>query len=113
MRNFRTFLITALLVFSFVTVVGFVQTQLVYGLDLDPQEKDVQLTDAQKKELETIQKDILNKRKEVISKYVKYGVVSEEKGKKIISRLEKHYEKLEQNDFVPKWDKTKKKKHSR
>ncbi|MGI6226864.1 MAG: YckD family protein, partial [Peptococcales bacterium] len=63
-----------------------------------------QLTDAQKKELATLQKEILEKKKEVISKYVEYGVMSKEKGDKIISRLEKRYERLEQNGFVPQWD---------
>ena len=68
---------------------------------------DVQLTKEQKQELTALHKDILNKKKEVISKYVEYGVMSEERGKKIISRMEKRYQMLEQNGFIPKWEKPK------
>ncbi|HQA06988.1 MAG TPA: YckD family protein [Syntrophomonadaceae bacterium] len=67
----------------------------------------MQLTEKQKQELSALHKDILNKKKEVISKYVEYGVMSEEKGKKIISRMEKRYQMLEQNGFIPKWEKPK------
>ncbi|MFC3884650.1 YckD family protein [Bacillus songklensis] len=62
----------------------------------------VKLTKEQKKELSTLQKDLLEKRKEVISKYVEYGVLTKEKGQKIISRLEQRYAELEKNDFIPK-----------
>ncbi|MBB6214436.1 uncharacterized protein YlaN (UPF0358 family) [Anaerosolibacter carboniphilus] len=109
MSNFRTVLVASLLVFVFAVSFGVLSIQPVEGLTLDAEKATVQLTEAQKKELATLQKEILMKRKEVISKYVEYGVMTEEKGKKIISRLEKHYEKLEKNGFVPKWDKSKKK----
>jgi argininosuccinate lyase len=68
----------------------------------------VQLTAQQKKELELLYKDIFDKRKQVIGKYVKYGILPEEKGQKIIAHLQKHYEKLEQNGFIPHWDHSKK-----
>jgi argininosuccinate lyase len=67
------------------------------------QEKlNVQLTEQQKKELSILHKDILAKKKEVIAKYVKYGVIPKEKGDKIISHLEERYAKLEQNGFIMK-----------
>ncbi len=65
------------------------------------------MTEKQKQELAALYKDVLNKKKEIISKYVEYGVLSEETGKKIISRMEKRYEMLEQSDFIPKWGKPK------
>ncbi|MGF7186733.1 uncharacterized protein YlaN (UPF0358 family) [Desulfitispora alkaliphila] len=45
----------------------------------------------------------------MVNKYVEYGVISKEKGNKIISHMEKRYEKLEENDFIPKCPRSKKK----
>ena len=69
----------------------------------------MRLNKTQKQELGTFHKEIQEKRKEVISKYVEYGVISKEKGDKIISRLEKRYERLEGNGFIPLWVKSKNK----
>ncbi|MDF2547638.1 MAG: hypothetical protein K0R93_2536 [Anaerosolibacter sp.] len=109
MGNFKAVLVASLLAIVFAISFGILSVQPVEALTFDAEKTTVQLTEAQKRELATLHKDILIKRKEVISKYVEYGVMTEEKGKKIISRLEKRYEKLEENGFVPKWDKSKKK----
>ncbi len=95
-------MVALMLMFAFLTTLG---SQVYAAPNVDSTKPDVQLTEAQKQEIATLHKDILNKKKELITKYVKYGVMSEEKGKKIISRLEQRYEHLEQNGFVPKWDK--------
>lgn len=62
---------------------------------------DVKLTTEQQEEMKSLQQDALNQKKEVINKYVEYGVFSKEKGQKIITHLEERYIKLEQNGFVP------------
>ena len=74
-----------------------------YAFDEQAKEekKPVQLTEAQKNELSALHKDILEKKKQLISKYVEFGVISREKGDKIISHMEKRYSKLEKNGFVP------------
>lgn len=69
----------------------------------------VKLTDQQKSELAALNKDILEMKKQVISKYVEYGVMSEKKGKIMISRMEKYYSKLEQDGYIPNWDNPKRK----
>ena len=61
---------------------------------------EVKLTEQQKTELANLHKDILEKKKEMITKYVEFGVIPEEKGQMMISHFEKHYEMLEQNGFV-------------
>uniref|UniRef100_UPI00240A8536 YckD family protein n=1 Tax=Piscibacillus halophilus TaxID=571933 RepID=UPI00240A8536 len=73
--------------------------------------EDVELTEEQKSEMAAMQKEVLEKEKEIIQKYVEYGVFSLEKGEKIIGHLDKHYEKLEENGFIPKWDKKHKRSH--
>ncbi|AGK56117.1 YckD family protein [Bacillus sp. 1NLA3E] len=65
-----------------------------------PAKPAVQLTEQQKTELANLHKDILEKKKEMILKYVEFGVIPEEKGQMIISHFEKHYEMLEQNGFI-------------
>jgi len=65
---------------------------------------DVKLTAEQQEEMSILQKEALEQKKEIINKYVEYGIFTEEKGQKIISHIEEHYKKLEQNEFVPKWD---------
>ncbi|MFC0561425.1 YckD family protein [Halalkalibacter alkalisediminis] len=72
---------------------------------------DVQLTEEQKTEMAALQKDVFAKKKEIINKYVEYGVFTAEKGEKIISHMDKHFEKLKKDGFVPKWDKKHKKHH--
>ncbi len=69
----------------------------------------VELTEEQKQEISELVNDIMEKKKELINKYVEFGVISEEKGERIISKFDQHYNKLEENGFVPNWDKHKEK----
>ncbi|MBO8156916.1 MAG: YckD family protein [Bacillaceae bacterium] len=72
---------------------------------------DVTLTDEQKKEMEALYKEFFDLHKNIIKKYVEYGVITQEKADKKMSFLDKHYEKLKENGFVMKWDKDKHKKY--
>ncbi|MDW7673519.1 MAG: YckD family protein [Bacillota bacterium] len=96
----------AVFLLMFVAALGVLPVNANDGMAVNTNET-VQLTEAQQKELATLHKDILGKRKEVISKYVEFGVIPKEKGDKIITRLEKKYEKLEANGFIPKCEKSK------
>ncbi|AST91537.1 MULTISPECIES: YckD family protein [Sutcliffiella] len=75
--------------------------------------KDVKLTDSQKEELGALHKNVLIEKKNIINKYVEYGIIPPDKGDKIIAKMEKRYKKMEENEFIPQWDKYKKhKKHN-
>jgi hypothetical protein len=65
----------------------------------------VELTEVQKNELANLHKGVLEKKKELISRYIEYGVITDEKGKRIITRFEERYKRLEQNGFIPIYDK--------
>ncbi|NMD72113.1 YckD family protein [Bacillus sp. DNRA2] len=65
-----------------------------------PSQPQVQLNEQQKTELAKLHKDILEKKKEMIQKYVEFGVIEEEKGQMMIAHFEKHYEMMEQNGFM-------------
>ena len=74
------------------------------GLSLEAKaemQTDVKLSTEQQEEMKSLQQDALNQKKEIINKYVEYGVFSKEKGEKIITHLEERYLKMEQNGFVP------------
>lgn len=60
---------------------------------------EVHLTEQQKQELSQLQKDVLAKKKVLIQKYIEYGVISKEKGKEIMSHMEKHAKEIEKNGF--------------
>ncbi|MFC0470607.1 YckD family protein [Halalkalibacter kiskunsagensis] len=87
-----------------VTLAGISTISTISQAEEVSNEAKVELTEEQKEEMAKLHKDILEKKKEVITKYVQYGVFTEEKGKKITSMFDKHYIKLEQNGFIPKWD---------
>ncbi|AYA74553.1 hypothetical protein DOE78_03275 [Bacillus sp. Y1] len=62
--------------------------------------QEVKLTDAQKAELAKLHKGILEQKKQLIQKYVEYGVIPKEKADKMIQRFEEHYKMLEENGFI-------------
>lgn len=63
------------------------------------QKKQVQLTETQKTELSEIYQDLLEEKKELIQKYVEFGVIPKEKGDQMIQKFEEHYKMIEQNGF--------------
>ncbi|MDD9786392.1 YckD family protein [Priestia megaterium] len=67
-----------------------------------PETKDVQLTSQQKQELSVLYKEMLAKKKEILSKYVEYGVLSKKESQNISSHMENRYQYMEKNGFVPK-----------
>jgi len=62
--------------------------------------QEVKLTDAQKAELAKLHKGILEQKKQLIQKYVEFGVIPKEKADKMIQRFEEHYKMLEENGFI-------------
>ncbi|KAA0545291.1 DUF2680 domain-containing protein [Bacillus sp. BGMRC 2118] len=71
----------------------------------------VTLTAEQKEELAKLHQDVYEKKKEVVLKYVEYGVFSEEKGNMILEKMELHMKELEENNYIPKWDRHKHPRH--
>ncbi|MFN2747849.1 YckD family protein [Bacillus sp. z60-18] len=71
------------------------------------------LTEEQKNELSTLQKDIMEKKKQLIDRYVEYGMMDEKKGSDIKKHMEQRYEKEKKEGFMPKWGHHQKKFHHR
>lgn len=64
--------------------------------------QQVKLTENQIQELDQIISDLIEKRKELIDKYVEFGVVPKEKAEEIKSHMDAHYERMKEENFVPK-----------
>lgn len=86
---------------------GVIPAHAAEKISPQPEKTPVNLSDQQIKELASLQKEVLEKQKNVISKKVEYGVISKEKGDKIMAHLEHHYARMEKNGFTHKWDKSK------
>ncbi|WP_018922446.1 DUF2680 domain-containing protein [Salsuginibacillus kocurii] len=70
--------------------------------------QDVDLMDHQIEELAKMHQENLELQKKLLNLYVEYGVITDEKAEKITDKHEEYYRKLEENDFIPKWDHPKK-----
>jgi hypothetical protein len=73
----------------------------------EKQTKEVSLSQEQKTELSKLHKELFEKKKEIVNKYIEYGVFSEEKGKKILGKMESRLKELEENEYLPKWERHK------
>jgi hypothetical protein len=89
----------------------FIALALMIPTNIQAEEVIVQLTEEQKQELAELHTDVLEKKKAVVAKYVEFGVFNAEKAEKINAMFDRHYQKLEENDFIPKWDGKKKHRH--
>lgn len=65
------------------------------------QSMQVELTDKQIKELSKLHQDIFKRKKKLITKYVEYGILSKEKGERIIQHMEKHLEYVKEHGYLP------------
>lgn len=102
----KGFLSTALILFF---VIGVLTPANVFA-HKDGINEEVELTSEQKDELAFLHKNLMDQKIGIINKYVEYGVITEEKGKEMIEHLEKRYQQLEKNEFIPKCHKYKKRK---
>ncbi|WP_456277748.1 YckD family protein [Bacillus sp. AK128] len=98
----RVSMILAMLCLSFAVLLNPVQAEKDVASEEKPK---VVLTDKQKEELQELHEDMLEDKKEIIKKYIEYGVLTEEKGTEIIEKMEGHFKKLEENGYIPTWDK--------
>lgn len=87
------------------SLAAFFITAMVFTMPAHAETKmpsTMSLTEQQKKEIESLEKEVLEKRKHVISKYVEYGVLPKEKAEHIKQRMDRRFNMMKQNGFVPK-----------
>ncbi|MFB4164933.1 YckD family protein [Alteribacillus sp. JSM 102045] len=63
--------------------------------------KNVDLTEEQKEQLSTLHKNIIEQKKELVDKYVEFGMIPENKREKIKQHLDDRYNRLVENNFQP------------
>ena len=59
------------------------------------------LTEQQKAELAAMHKDVMAREKAIIAKYVEYGVMSKQAADMLTSHMDKRFEKIQENGFIP------------
>ncbi|MBG9910854.1 sporulation protein [Bacillus xiamenensis] len=100
MKKRRVFIMLSMMLLLF----GF-QVETAHGetpqMEKRPVTQQAKLTTEQQKQIEVLEQQILSKRKEVIKKYVQYGVLTKEQGTHITKRMDEHYNHLKNNGFVP------------
>lgn len=68
-------------------------------------EKQINLTDVQKSELKQLYGKRFEIEKQIVQKYLDYGVFTKEQADKRLEKIEKIRQKIEQNGFIPKYKK--------
>ena len=59
------------------------------------------LTEQQKAELAAMHKEVMEKEKAIIAKYVEYGVMSQQAADMLTNHMDKRFEKLQENGYIP------------
>ncbi len=59
------------------------------------------MTKEQLEEIEKLASESHKIRKQMIDKYVEYGVISKERGDKIKESMDKHFERMKEHNFTP------------
>jgi uncharacterized protein YlaN (UPF0358 family) len=72
------------------------------GQGLTPGQK-VNLTEDQKAELGKLHEQMYSTKKELVKKYVEYGVFSKEQGDKVLKMMEEKHQKLKENGYLMRW----------
>lgn len=67
-------------------------------------EQTIQLNEEQKQEMAMLYEKLFSVKKEIIQKYAEFGVISTEKAEEIVGKMEEHHKKVQESDFIPKWE---------
>ncbi|MEH7222666.1 DUF2680 domain-containing protein [Bacillus sp. JJ1566] len=70
-------------------------------MEKDAEKPKVELTDKQKQELDELYLELLETKKEIINKYVEFGVLPKEKADKKLNFLDEHYQKTKEHGYIP------------
>lgn len=81
-------------------LVGGIQASAEMG-NKDVEKPKIELTYKQKQELDKLYLDLLETKKEIINKYVEFGVLPKEKADKKLNWLDEHYQKIKEHGYIP------------
>ncbi|NMH70204.1 YckD family protein (plasmid) [Cytobacillus spongiae] len=73
------------------------------GEPVTPSDQKVELTEEQKAELSKLHEQLFSTKKELVNKYVEYGIFSKEQGNKVLKMMEAKHQKLKENDYMMRW----------
>jgi len=101
-RSFSVF-VSAALLFMIISMPMAVAAQ--EGMEKSPKAtNEINLTDEQKSELKQLHEKMFEIKKQMIEKYVEYGIITKEQAQKKLEKLEKVKKLKEQNGYMPEKD---------
>ncbi|RFU66356.1 DUF2680 domain-containing protein [Peribacillus saganii] len=92
----RKIIVASLLIFIF-TLISFSSSSYA---EQQESKTNIQLTNTQKAELAKLNEEILVKKKELIGKYVEFGIITPEKGAKIRAHMDDRFARMKENGFI-------------
>lgn len=63
--------------------------------------QEINLTDAQKKELKQLSEEMFELKKKMTQKYIDFGIITKEQGELRLKKLDEMKKKMEENGFTP------------
>ncbi len=72
-----------------------------YAAENGDSQKPPTLTEQQKAELAAMHKEVIEKEKAIIAKYVELGVMSKQTADMLMSHMDKRFEKIQANGYIP------------
>ncbi|UTE75880.1 MULTISPECIES: YckD family protein [unclassified Rossellomorea] len=87
---------------AFIISLGFSSIVSAEGQGQAPGQK-VNLTEDQKAELGKLHEQMYSTKKELVKKYVEYGVFTKEQGDKVLNMMEAKHQKLKENGYMMRW----------
>lgn len=82
------------------TSIGLTNTVVKAAENSNKQTKPT-LTEQQKSELAAMHKEVYEKEKAIIAKYVEFGVMSKESADMLTNHMNKRFERIQENGYIP------------
>lgn len=76
-------------------------SEIVGNPEKEHKTERIRLSENEVKELEKINEDILEKREELIEKYVEFGILSEDRAERMKAHLDDHFRQMKERQFLP------------
>ena len=94
MKKWSLFLLT-------VCIVSFLSVGTISAAENGSNQTKPTLTEQQKAELAAMHKEVMEKEKAIIAKYVELGVMSKQAADMLTSHMDKRFEKIKENGYIP------------
>lgn len=86
-----------------VLFLGFINSPIQAQSTPGQSKQQIELTEKQVIEVKKLYQKLFETKKELINKYIEYGVLSKEEGDLILTKMEEHFKKMNVKGYIPNW----------